>query len=118
MADQDREMLELAAKAAGLHANQWAEPDTLLPGKGGWVQFVGYGRASVWNPLTDDGDCARMEAALQIDVLWIEGQVFARRPDSKFAVELFGNDHQAARRRASTRAAAEHGRRMKEAVNG
>jgi hypothetical protein len=43
-----KEMREYAAKAAGYSG---------LP-------------SFKWNPLKSDGDCARMEAALEIDVLW------------------------------------------------
>jgi hypothetical protein len=70
-----------------------------------------------WNPLTDDGDCARLEAAAGIDVYWYEGGVTAVAPDKCTITERYAghdlSDRQAARRLASTRAAAEVGRNMK-----
>jgi hypothetical protein len=65
-----REDYELAAKAAGIvldglasaHIVQGVRPDDYLirNDKGGH---------SVWNPLHDDGDSRRLQAALKLDVL-------------------------------------------------
>jgi hypothetical protein len=63
----DREMLELAAKAAGFTVHGWIN-DRFI------VNF-GDGMRGEWNPLTDDGDCARLQAALQIDNYWDAYQV-------------------------------------------
>ena len=66
--------------------------------------------APLYDP--DDGDCARMEAALGIHVAWhSDGVVCGLRWAG--ATELFddhGGDKQAARRMASLRVAAEHGK--------
>lgn len=65
----DRELLELAAKAAGLEVwgGQWPQDDMLFvapkrPDPSGKVTGV------EWNPLTDDGDALRLAVALHIDV--------------------------------------------------
>ena len=59
MSQTDKEMLEFAAKAAGIDyeiVEGWSGP------------VVGYGMASrVWNPLTDDGDALRL--AVKLDLL-------------------------------------------------
>ena len=63
-----------------------------------------------WNPLTDDGDVARLEAVCEIDVLWCIDYVSSIPQDSRGrSRESFadhGGDKQKARRYASTRAAA------------
>lgn len=111
---QDKEILELAAKAAGMHANQWAEADELIAGKSGWVQFIGLGAASVWNPLTDDGDALRLVVKLN---LWVHVEKYgasARKAGGTWTgceSHLHGGIEQATRR-AIVRAAAEIGKGM------
>ena len=125
----DREMLEFAAKAAGIDAH-WGD---------GWqshMMFRALPRpnsplvANVeWNPLTDDGDALRLAVKLRIDLLlWIytdsvlaqtsigvgrgiplQGEYVRPVNDHK---EPKGNDPFAATRRAIVRAAAEIGRQM------
>jgi hypothetical protein len=48
----DRELLELAAKAAGIEIN-WFK----------WERLTGQ-----WNPLVDDGDALRLAAKCEIDI--------------------------------------------------
>ena len=103
----DRELLELAAKAAGLKE-----------GIGGafWTEDGG-----VFDPLTDDGDALRLAVKLGFCVI-----VFARfdQPDvwvgyrhseneGRNVAEELGNDPYAATRRAIVRAAAAIGEQMK-----
>ena len=52
----DKEMLELAAKSAGVHA--------------GFINEYGGGKTFCWNPLKDDGDAARLATDLQLSILW------------------------------------------------
>lgn len=110
----DRELLELAAKAAGRD--------------GTWVDFagmdirVGYQGGMLcgdadsdyyWNPLKDDGDCARMESEVGIDVKWRRlGVRCAKWPDIivREPFNEHGGDRQAARRMASLRVAAAVGK--------
>ena len=68
-----------------------------------------------WNPLHDDGDCARMEAALGIDVKWYKSGVIAHIRDTGIQSEVFINhasDKNAARRAASVAIAVEIWRLM------
>ena len=58
----DRELLELAAKAAGCDAYE-DQPD--VP-RGLWVKREG--RTFVWMPLIDDGDALRLAVKLRIDI--------------------------------------------------
>jgi hypothetical protein len=112
----DRELLELAARAAGIKI-EWGEvfnigdcevdctdlafaddssPDDAAP--------------SVWSPLTDDGDALRLAVRLGIQVFGREiggcaNDIFVDEADC-------GGDCYAATRRAIVRAAAEIGRNM------
>lgn len=94
----DRELLELAAKAAGFGNSEF---DKLFQ--------------SMWNPLTNDGDEARLEAVLSLNVSWGPNRVQVGR-DIQFAPAEYYADHsgdkRAARRLAGVRAAAEIGKRM------
>lgn len=106
----DRELLEFAAKAAGRVVEGFSTAKGLLLAQGDGV-------SAWWNPLTNDGDCSRLEAALEIDVRWGH-DVYNTDGTSPIgvmcgdyhgilnAVEPYGADKQAARRLASTRVAA------------
>ena len=62
MADTDRELLELAAKAAGIVV-QWDCPER------GMMMLTPDGIDTMsWNPLTDDGDALRLAVKLRIQV--------------------------------------------------
>lgn len=119
----DRKMLEMAAKAAGMHANEWADVGDLLPDKGGWVQFVGHGLVSIWNPLTDDGDALRLAVRLGIEPRQTpEMSIALWTTDTPpgFAVrnEMHNGDPYAAMRLAITRAAAAIGQAQQGDING
>jgi len=94
----DRELLELAAKAAGM------EPDTRYPGC--WYNDNGV----AWSPLTDDGDAFRLAVKLleayEIGHIWSSVGGLKVGTESSF-------DSCAATRRAIVRAAAEIGKGMK-----
>lgn len=90
-------LLLRAAKAAGITPKYMTRHVACLPPE----QFI-----ACWNPITDDGDAARLEAAMSIDVQWAADRVYA---GSSTVWELYAdhaNDRQAARRRAVVRAAA------------
>ena len=101
----DRELLELAAKAAGI-SKEW---DGV-----GWQ----------WNPLTDDGDALRLAVKLKMKVECMSAQSAARTFDNcfagcvdhsdsqQYAKRDFNPDPYAATRRAIVRAAAEIGKAM------
>lgn len=64
----DRELLELAAKAVGMNADEamWHPRAGFV-----WVKRVdGMRKENAWNPLTDDGDALRLAAKLKIDIEW------------------------------------------------
>jgi len=110
MADTDRELLELAAKAAGIEH------------PGGQHSIHNDGRLwdckalRWWNPLTDDGDALRLASRLLIDMQFFDddgGFVQAWCwPISDWLREDDLGDFPAATRRAIVRAAAEIGKGM------
>ena len=114
---QDRELLELAAKAAGIEI----DPIDAAHEPGQWF---------VWNPLTDDGDALRLTVKLGIKVM--PYPIYSDEKHSVIAsckhlappnndddtyvgpevVEVYGGDPLAATRRAIVRAAAAIGEAM------
>lgn len=110
----EREMLELAAKAAG-YLSACHEDGTFLVSDcfDADIQEHIYKQ---WRPDLDDGDCARMEAYLGIEVAW--SSVYAMSDNHRLddcMIEHFvlhNGDKQAARRRASLRVAAQIGKSM------
>ena len=101
----DRELLELAAKAAGLKVIYNAGD------RGLWLPE----EDDEWNPLTDDGDALRLAVKLEIDIAFYRKHVDATANSHGAAiVSEYGlkPDPYAATRRAIVRAAAEIGRKM------
>jgi hypothetical protein len=113
----DRELLELAAKVAGMQVLregvEWPRENI------GWFFCVQHGipalhdRASsqVWKPIHDDGDALRLAVKLHIDVYQsrIYDESCAVSALEKPHSQLRGDDPYAATRRAIVRAAAEIG---------
>lgn len=63
----DRELLEMAAKACGFLHVDYAGID--YDGGGGIVLIDGIGRhCATWNPLQDDGDALRLAVKLKLDI--------------------------------------------------
>jgi len=103
----DRDLLELAAEAAGIELSDWSSSEN------GFIRYHFVTR-HIWNPLDDDADAFRLAVKLGLFVnVWLEAkQVYVDFAVSKKDVlEPFGNDPYAATRRAIVRAAAEIGRR-------
>ena len=102
----DRELLELAAKAAGIeHGADRTECDLSLTENGRHRSLP------KWNPLTDDGDALRLAVKLKIHLTNSNTYAWA----SQYwvdAMEPLGDDPYAATRSAIVRAAAEIGRAM------
>jgi hypothetical protein len=98
----DREMLEFAAKAAG------------VPLKPDFKERFDYYMADMlmWNPLTDDGDALRLAVKCKIDVVQFSLLVRADVAGLPDVRELYNGDPLAATRRAIVRAAAEIGKQM------
>lgn len=93
----DRELLELAAKAAGVSLRL----DILRDESREWEG---------WNPLTDDGDALRLAVQL---LNWPHGgRAFDNAVTAMVAVGQLPSDPYAATRRAIVRAAAEIGKTM------
>ena len=107
----EREQLKMAAKACGLHFNP-----TLKLKQGLHIVKPDAKCQSdqvLWDPKNDDGDCARMEVALGIELTWFFDRVDALACDVAPVVEYFADhngDKNAARRAASVAVAAEIGR--------
>jgi hypothetical protein len=115
----DRELLELAAKAAGYIVQQHVVYGEHAPGA--WVYEAGsaldrYGepRIFLWRPRDDDGDAFRLAARLKIDIIYTNihsPRVHAVRYGAHSTEEVHGSSS-AATRLAIFRAAAEIGKAM------
>jgi len=114
----DRELLELAAKAAGIVVDRW------LPDGSPQLVRTTHQLGPIWSPFTDDGDALRLAVKLKLDVwrsMWPskERYVAAHKVwnpnDSMYYDDgvAIGEDPYAATRRAIVRAAAEIGKAMK-----
>jgi len=113
----DKELLELAAKAAGL----W-EDTFMLDGDWNPIYdeqkgfYLGWGKG-IWNPLTDDGDALRLAVKLNIPI-WECAQYNRAMAEVRYGAasgeywEPVGDDPYAATRRAIVRAAAEIGKSL------
>jgi hypothetical protein len=100
----DRELLEVAAKAAGIDWVDGHESTGLRDQNG-----------RVWNPLTDDGDAMRLAVKLRLVITQInDGETRSAWIDANGLLHTEpAEDDYAATRRAIVRAAAEIGRSMK-----
>jgi hypothetical protein len=104
----DKELLKLAAKAAGINTARCLQ---FADGAFDWPGKVGR-----WNPLTDDGDALRLVVKLKLQL-----QIVGMYDDETGCydlgeIEVFekhGSDPYAATRSAIVRAAAEIGKGMK-----
>ena len=111
----DRELLELAAKAAGILYD--AEISTHVEGRKWWGLWLSsldepseFARRH-WNPLTDDGDALRLAVKLRMDVKQWNSLVIAVKAWNSHAEEnTFTQCPYAATRRAIVRAAAAIGK--------
>lgn len=103
----DRELLELAAKAAGIKLRFWGGVRDVT----GMREEANITSAPHWNPLEDDGDALRLAVKLHIFAIPIRGRtavvgesypsIAPRQPE-----ERYGEDPCAATRRVIVRAAA------------
>ena len=104
----NRELLELAAKAAGydfywMTGAYWLKTDDPL-------------RDALWNPLTDDGDALRLAVKLGMSVISCMEEKEVGVTVLETALEIYeqhNDDPYAATRRAIVRAAAEIGKGLK-----
>ncbi len=98
----DRELLELAAKASGELTYSWYGNDAYFDGV-----------LSRWNPLSDDGDALRLAVKLRLDIDHLKDGVNVWKDYIVTGFIQNGNDPYATTRLAIVRAAAEIGRNMK-----
>lgn len=121
----DRELLELAAKAAGIAVVGFVEHvlDYDSPHYGSQALQIGLGSCSTWNPIIHDGDALRLAVKLRImlnrEINFGCDIVEAIGPEDDnmschCSTESIEGDPYAATRRAIVRAAAEIGRQMQE----
>lgn len=121
----ERELLENAAKAAGLKFDAWSDKITDYEsphyGEPALHMARSGGQCESWNPLGDDGDALRLALKLRIHI-----QPSATTDDLAPSVECYdtedvysevfevrlGDDPYAATRRAIVRAAASLGEKM------
>ena len=97
----DRELLEMAAKAAGLEYTKTEDHDRLLVRGDDKLRRP-------WNPLEDDGDALRLAAKLKIGMIFDHGLVLVGKSKKCFADEM-AEDY----KYAIVRAAAQIGKEMK-----
>ena len=100
----DRELLELAAKAGGIAGEYRAGLGICPPELSQLHKFW-------WNPLTDDGDALRLAAGLCLNVLSSEACVVVEDEKGVECIEYFygPEDYTSGWRRAIVRAAASIG---------
>jgi hypothetical protein len=118
MTDADRELIVLAAKAAGIRFDAGSEKPH--PKSGAWFGlWLTYDREPseydrrYWNPLTDDGDALRLAVQLRMDIFAHGDSVetFTMRNRIRASgTALLSPDPCAATRRAIVAAAAEIGK--------
>lgn len=103
----DLDLLELAAKAAGINWKDWTKT---LFGEETEERAWPY----LWNPISDDGDALRLAVKLgmQIDTRDPETHVYVNGASERVDEYHTKGDSVAATRRAIVRAAAEIGKNM------
>ena len=105
----DRELLELAAKAAGVKI----VPCTCSYEEWPFKYADGQGRRGHWNPLVNDGDALRLATKLRISLHWCStGRVYAYADGDTEEIESTREDPDSSVRSAIVRAAAEIGEAM------
>ena len=116
----DRELLELAAKAAGYDFTEWSDKisdhDSPHYGMPALHKSGVTGQCCSFNALLDDGDCARLEVACGLRVTVCSYGVLSEWLDTLVAKlevhEGHGGDRDKTRRRASVQVAAMIGEAM------
>lgn len=121
----DRELLELAALAAGFTEFCWNEPVYEFGYEAGGGKKIKEGGiwdyktgSPLWNPLTDDGDALRLAVKLNLMVITplVDTACCSAHQlqgGQRISSIVGDGDHYAATRRAITTAAAEIGKAMK-----
>lgn len=103
----DKELLEIAAKAAGLKIqsdNAWQHYSDACGYQ--WLNMNGSKVERSFNPLNDDGDALRLAVDLPIEICFEKSGVSVWYGVSKHCFESHNKNKHAATRRAIVRAAA------------
>ena len=107
----DRELLEAAARAAGIDAT-WSEWSTGRVAEFGCIKYQKHEglrfNGKTWNPLTDDGDAFRLAAGLGLVVDFSRPSAALPFTRHEYSLSEGGNNPEATRR-AIVRAAAQIG---------
>ena len=108
----DKELLELAAKAAGIKLTWWNQVPKNTTGADPSMNIYAF---PIWNPLTDDGDALRLAVKLGLHVSQQLSYVAVMQPHGGAGshrlqwTEQYNEDPYAATRRVIVRAAAQIG---------
>ncbi|HGP0281861.1 TPA: hypothetical protein ACLEZS_006394 [Pseudomonas aeruginosa] len=107
----DRELLELAARAAGIKARwfrvkQWRQVGGYRM-QTGQEDVFGNHHSKPWNPLTDDGDALRLAVSTSL-----HKRLHEILTGPAYRADALSYGEQCATRRAITKAAAEIGKSM------
>lgn len=102
----DKELLELSAKAAGFKFNSDTEVDGL------WASIYPNNCWGIWNPLTDDGSALRLAVKLHLEIAIHETLTGVINGNLLTGIEEHNDDPYSATRRAIVLASAEIGKRL------
>lgn len=111
----DRELLEAAAKAAGVEHQGIFYPDKGLrlgergDGYSTWIAW--------WDPRNDDGDALRLAVAAGVTIDMVDHSAYHRDLRGNLVQEYWGGDHPPCYRAAIVRAAAEIERRHRSRIS-
>lgn len=113
----DRELLELAAKAAGMDGAKYQEPEQWFETRYGLTQAMYHESTGYWSPLEDDGDALRLLVRIKGELgVWAgsstHGPCTTLDHEEFSMVEPHGDDPAAATRKIIVRAAAELGKAL------
>lgn len=101
----DRELLEAAARAAGL-TGDWSvqrcsrKSGVNTPIEGFFIRNARGGYGKLWTPLTDDGDALRLAVKLRLDIFNYYPPEFEQ--DSVRASHMLGSEYGSAEEEAGT----------------
>ena len=106
----DKELLKLAAKAAGIKV--FKSPDGIFRDCTGFDPMMNIYAAKAWNPLIDDGDALRLAVQLKMHVLIGNEGIRIKAPNLGFQFGMPIDDAMTSVRQAIVQAAAEIGKAM------